>query len=145
MQSVGIVKTMADTVVHSPSAHADDWWSRWLTVRVARLRGQTRLRIFATLLEIVRIREDHAGAIKRISPVEPMDHALRVDLLALMLTGIDRRHRLGVALVRQGPAELFETDRAWIPALVVAADIAEAMLPRVGIVTRWGGLDITPV
>jgi hypothetical protein len=145
VQSVGIVKSTADTVVHPSTAHAVDWWSRWLTVRVARLRGQTRLRVFATLLEIVQTRGDHAEAIRRIGPVEPIDHALRVDLLALMLIGIDRRHRLGVALVRQGPAELLETDRAWIPAVVVAADIAEAMLPRVGIVTRWGGLDITPV
>jgi hypothetical protein len=145
VQSVAIVKSMADTVVHSSSADAVDWWKRWLDIRVARLRCQTRLRNFATLLEIVHTREDHAEAIRRISPVEPMDHALRVDLLAPMLTGIDRGDHLGVALVRHGPAELFETDRAWIPAVLVAADIAEAMLPRVGIVTRWGGLDITPV
>ena len=147
MQSVAIVKSRADADVSSSSSHAVDWWSRWLNDRVARLRGQTRLRIFATLLEIVQTRENHAETIWTISPVEPMDHALRVDQLALMLTGIDRRHRLGVALVRQGPAELFETDRAWIPAVVVAADIAEAgagQVPRVGIVTRWGGLDITP-
>jgi hypothetical protein len=142
MQSVAI---MPDTPASSSSDHAVDWWTRWLSSRVTRLRGQTRRRIFATLLEVVEAPNDHAEAIRRIPLVEQMDHALRVDLLVRVLAGIDRRRRHGLALVRQGQAELFETDRAWIPAVMVAADIAEAMLPQVGIVTRWGALDITPV
>lgn len=142
MQSVAI---MPDTPAGSSSDHAVDWWTRWLSSRVTRLRGQTRRRIFATLLEVVEAPNDHAEAIRRITLVEQMDHALRVDLSVRVLAGFDRRHRHGLALVRQGPAELFETDRAWIPAVMVAADIAEAMLPQVGIVTRWGALDITPV
>jgi hypothetical protein len=121
-----------------------DWWERWLRVRVACLRAQTRRRVFTTLLEIVQTPVFEAQTILRTSPVEPLDHALRVDVLVRMLAGLDRRHPLGLALVRQGPAELFETDRAWIPAVLVAADIAESSIPRVGVVTRWGGIDTTP-
>jgi hypothetical protein len=113
-------------------------------MRSARLRGQTRRRVFATLVEIVQAPAVEAEAIRSSMPVEPLDHALRVDLLIGMLGGLDRGRRFGLALVRQGPAELFETDRAWIPAVLVAVDIAEASLPRVGVVTRWGGLDTTP-
>jgi hypothetical protein len=83
-------------------------------------------------------------AIRSATPVEPLDHALRVDLLIGMLAGLGRAQRFGLALVRQGPAEVFESDRAWIPAVLVAMDIADVSRPRVGIVTRWGGLDTTP-
>jgi hypothetical protein len=135
---------MCATPGRSSSAQAVDWWDRWLKVRVGRLRDQTRRRVFATLLEIVQAPDDRAEAIVTTTPVEPLDHALRVDLLLWMLGGLDQRHDLGLALVRPGPAELFESDRAWVPAILVATDIAEATLPRIGVVTRWGGLDTTP-
>jgi hypothetical protein len=113
-------------------------------MRVARLRAQTRRRKFTNLLELVQAPSSGAGAIMRTRPVESLDHALRVDLLVGMLACVDQRHLLGLALVRQGPAELFETDRAWIPAVLVAADITGSALARVGVVTRWGGIDTTP-
>jgi hypothetical protein len=135
---------MPCTLNRSSSFHVVDWWDRWLMMRVAQLRTQTRRRIFANLLELVQAPSSGADAIMRTHPVEPLDHALRVDLLVGMLAGLDQRHLLGLALVRQGPAELFETDRAWIPAVLVAADITGSGLPRVGVVTRWGGIDTTP-
>jgi hypothetical protein len=135
---------MPCTLNRSSSFHVVDWWDRWLMMRVARLRTQTRRRIFANLLELVQAPSSGADAIMRTHPVEPLDHALRVDLLVGMLAALDQRHLLGLALVRQGPAELFETDRAWIPAVLVAADITGSALPRVGVVTRWGGIDTTP-
>lgn len=135
---------MTSTLDRSSSSHGVDWWDRWLRLRVTRLRTQTRRRIFANLLELVPAPPSEAEAIMRTRPVEPLDHALRVDLLVGMLAGLDQRHLLGLALVRQGPAELFETDRAWIPAVLVAADITGSALPRVGVVTRWGGIDTTP-
>jgi hypothetical protein len=134
---------MPSTFSHSSSAPVD-WWDRWLRVRVTRLRTQTRRRIFANLLEIVQAPFSVAAPIMRTSPVEPLDHALRVDVLVGLLAGLDRRHLLGLAVVRPGPAELLETDRAWIPAMLVAADITESALPRVGVVTRWGAIDTTP-
>jgi hypothetical protein len=135
---------MLGTSVRSTSAHEVDWWDRWLNVRAARLRGQTRRRVFATVVEIVQAPASEADAIRTATTAEPLDHPLRVDLLVGLLAGLDHRHRFGLALVRQGPAEILETDRAWIPAVLVAVDIADAALPRVGVVTRWGGLDATP-
>jgi hypothetical protein len=139
VQSVAIMRA---TSVGSGSAHKADWWSRWLYVRAARLRGQTRRRVFASSVEIVQAPE--ADVIRRATTAEPLDHALRVDLLVGLLAGLDHRQRFGLALVRQGPAELFESDRAWIPAVLVAVDIVGAAVSRVGVVTRWGGLDTTP-
>jgi hypothetical protein len=75
-------------------------------------------------------------------PDEPLDHALRADVIAALLQRARRRH--GTApmlwLTRPGPLELQDVDAAWLAAARTATAEAGVGLTLV-IVTRRGWLD----
>lgn len=118
----------------------------WLRARVLALRASTRRRVFPGSVELV-----PAGGAAGEAPVaswrydeEPLDHALRVDVLVRLLTDCACRGvwRVGLVHVRPGSHEPTDLDFGWAAAGATAASISGVDVHSVLVVSRWGWLDL---
>lgn len=69
-----------------------------------------------------------------------LDHALRTDIVAALLTRVDERPPVLVWLTRRGPLTPLSTDASWLSAVVAACGEA-GLRPAMVVVTRRGWLD----
>jgi hypothetical protein len=139
----------AGTDAQHPLAH-------WLRARVAALRTATRRRTFPAAVELV-TPDARAGTEPEASwryGTEPTDHALRVDVLARLLTDCRCRLRQQVSPratqvnevtlvhVRPGPHEPADLDLGWAAAASVAGAIAGVEVVSAIALSRWGWYDL---
>jgi hypothetical protein len=118
----------------------------WLHARVCELRRRTRRRVFDPVLDLVTAtRTGVRPLVTRWLPTaEPLDHALRVDLLlALRDTVAAERVPLHLVVTRAGPGTLESTDLAWRAAWCTACGVDEAAAGTTAVVTRYGFVDVT--
>lgn len=116
-------------------------WARWLRWRVAALRASTRCRQFPATLEIVPVEHDAGAAapVRWTLPGEPLDHALRVEVLARLLRP---GQPLAVVAVRPGDPEPDDADYAWLAAACTATEVTGADVDAVVALSRWGWSDL---
>jgi hypothetical protein len=117
----------------------------WLHARVCELRRRTRRRVFDPALDLVTAtRTGVRPLVTRWLPAaEPLDHALRVDLLlALRDTAEVGRAPLHLVVTRAGPGTLESTDLAWRSAWCTACGVDEADAGTTVVVTRYGFVDV---
>jgi hypothetical protein len=120
----------------------------WLHSRVCELRRLTRRRLFDPAVELVA--PPYAGSTgprplvsRGVPAAEPLDHALRVDLLlgllGLLPTGRDPLH---LVVTRPGPAVVSGPDLAWYAAWSAASEVAGRTAGTTAAVTRYGFVDV---
>ncbi len=128
----------------STRADAPDLPADWLHTRVCGLRLRTRRRAFDAVLDIVGA-PPGAPLVSRSLPAgEPLDHALRVDLLLSLYD--DARGAASGALhlvvTRPGPVVLETSDLAWRFAWATACAVAGDEAGTTAVVTRYGFVDV---
>jgi hypothetical protein len=128
-----------------PAKHETDAIARWLRRRVARLRAETRRRMFPTCVEVLDadsvVRSPYQGCADAwVGDSRPPDRGLRVDLLCRLWGA---RTTAVVVIVRPGRHEVrTDEDAEWFGAAVQAAAILDATLAAFVVVSRWGWRDL---
>jgi hypothetical protein len=137
--------------------------ARLLVTSVWMLRSRTRRRIFTSSAAVHLLTRDgeptdeSSGDLLAEAANASLDHALRVDLAVRSLGNLvlarqppgaavrespTARARATMIVVRPGPLESLEQDRAWWRSWLVASDIVGVEPAPVYAVTRLGWLDV---
>jgi hypothetical protein len=123
--------------------NAADLSADWLHSCVCGLRRRTRRRLFDPAVDLVRT---DGPAVRPLvgcclPASEPLDHALRVDLLLGLVAGTGPA-RLHLVVTRPGPAALTDTDLAWYAAWSAACAVVDRIAGTTAVVTRYGFVDV---
>ena len=117
----------------------------WLHARVCELRRRTRRRAFDPVLDVVSAgRTGVRPLVTRWLPAaEPLDHALRVDLLLGLRDAVPADDALlHLVVTRAGPGSLESTDLAWRAAWCIACAVDGSGAGTTAVVTRYGFVDV---
>jgi hypothetical protein len=127
----------------SAGSDAPDLPADWLHARVCELRRRTRRRLFDPVLDVVGASPVRPLAGSCLPAGEPLDHALRVQLLLGLYD--ESRGTSGAVLhlvvTRPGPAALESGDLGWRFAWTTACAVADDRAGTTTIVTRYGFVD----
>lgn len=120
---------------------------RALLDEVRSLRRLTRRQTFPSTVRVRELDESGAptgtGSDDLLAAVRSrLDHALRVDLLAVAAAGLAPATRVAVFVVRPGSVEVTDDDLGWLRAWRVASDIAAVPAGPVWAIARRGWVDV---